>query len=112
MRRSSIALGALWLCLTAWGGLPENPQGNNKALLVGVSQGLPGLSLDIDRMKAILSHPSNGFTYEILRDSEGTVSGIAKKLTELSAAVDSRGSFLFTSPVMGIKASFSRKTAP
>lgn len=88
-------LALFLVCLPSYAGLPENPQGSNKALLVGVSQGLPGLSYDIDKMKAILSHPANGFSFEILRDSQGTVANIAKKLTELSEAVDSRGSFLF-----------------
>lgn len=85
----------LGICLVARAGIPENPQGFNKALLVGVSQGLPGLNYDIDRMKAILTHPANGFTVETLRDSQADVSDIAQKLTEMSDAVDSRGSFLF-----------------
>ena len=76
-------------------GISENPQANNKALLVGVSQGLPGLGIDIDNMKRVLGGATTGFTSTVLRENEGNVANIKKHLTSLSDSVDSRGSFLF-----------------
>jgi len=76
-------------------GFSDNASANNQALLVAVSHGLPGLNIDLTNMQTILSHGVNQFTPTILNESEGTVSKISAKLTELSKAVDSRGTLFF-----------------
>lgn len=96
MRRVLIGLLLALPCFAEPRGFGESASGNNKALLVGVAQGLPGLGIDIDNMKRILAHETNNFEVtSVLRDKDAPVANIAKYLTQGASAVDSRGSFLF-----------------
>jgi hypothetical protein len=73
--------------------LAANHQGNNHALIVSVSHGLPGLPIDVRNMKEIFNHKTNQFKVEELKDVD--VSDVLQALTKVAESSDSRGSSAF-----------------
>src|SRR6218665_2733840 len=59
----------------------------NKALLVGVTYGLPGIDIDLDHVEKMAQNSNYQFDVTRLWEDEGTVDGTAKMLNKLSTDV-------------------------
>jgi hypothetical protein len=101
MKRSTLALVcALSLSIighatTSRNGFVESADARNVALLVGVTYGLPGIDLDLNNVREIATHPGYKFDVNELWEEEGSVSNVAKNLTDLSASVTDGGTLFF-----------------
>ena len=78
-----------------------NAQDPNKAFLVSVSHGLPGLNFDIDMMKGILTHNSNQFQTVIATDI--VVNSASAGLEKVAGTSGTNGSFAFYFTGHGMK---------
>ena len=88
----------LALALPALGakqGLVDATAAPNRALLVGVSHGLPGIDIDVDNVEAMITHPAYDFRGTTLEDSAATTSNILRELTALSEDAGADGTLFF-----------------
>lgn len=76
-------------------GLVAATDAKNKALVVGVGHGLPGIDTDVNNVNRMVSDEAFKFETTQLMNGEGTVSAIAENLTQLSADAADGGTFLF-----------------
>src|SRR5439155_22005998 len=76
-------------------GLVQSKTGKNKALVVGVGHGLPGIDLDENNVTAMAENGEYKFEVTHLHNEEGTVQAIADALTEGSKAADKDGTYMF-----------------
>ena len=76
-------------------GWVEDPNANNRALIVGVSHGLDGLDYDIANVKAMVEHAAYQFHSSILEEGKATVSGISNALETESKSVGANSTLLF-----------------
>ncbi len=67
----------------------------NRALLVSVSYGLPGLDKDISIIKSILNHSAYQYTYQHVEEDDATKEEVIEKIKETVQGIDSKGSFTF-----------------
>ncbi len=76
-------------------GLVENPQGDNRALIVGVAKNLPGIDIDVRNVTKMAIHPDYKFSPSILENAQGTTKNIAQSLTNLGYAAADDGTLMF-----------------
>lgn len=76
-------------------GFAADANSANKALIVSVGHGLPGLEDDVAYMEEIATNPSYAFEVEKLAEEEGTKENILAKLESVSHAAGENGSFFF-----------------
>lgn len=101
---AAIRLSSLWLATlvilsgpalaTAQRGLADDPNGENLALLVGVSHGLPGIDIDVNNLEAMSTKAEFNFKTSRLEDEEGTGENVTARLGELSKSVGKVGGTL------------------
>jgi len=76
-------------------GFVELSQANNKALLVGVTYGLPGIDIDLDNVEKMTTHSDYQYQVSRLWEEEGTVEGVANGLTQLATEAGEHGTLFF-----------------
>jgi hypothetical protein len=89
------ALAALWPAYASALGLVEYPAGRNKALIVGVGHGLPGIPKDMGYAKHMATHAAYQFAVTELGEHEGTVANIKANLTEMGKTTFMDGTLFF-----------------
>lgn len=76
-------------------GIAESVGGNNQALLVGVSHGLPGIDLDVNNVEKMATHGSYKFATTFLEEAAGTSTRVAQELTTTAEKADKDGTLFF-----------------
>ena len=91
----ALSLSIIGYATTSRNGFVDSADAKNVALLVGVTYGLPGIDLDLKNVREIASHPGYKFDVNELWEDEGSVSNVARTLTDLSSSVTDGGTLFF-----------------